>query len=62
MQSTTTSMNLVNPLSQQLKAWHEALPRSLSIDEIDEGILNSNGTRYRGLSDVQAPYISLFIP
>src|SRR5271169_838042 len=43
MQSTTASMNIVNPLSHQLKTWHESLPPALSLDSIDEGILNANG-------------------
>jgi hypothetical protein len=43
MQSTTASMNIVNPLSHRLKAWHESLPPTLSLNSIDEGILNANG-------------------
>jgi len=43
MQSTTARMNIVNPLSHRLKAWHESLPPTLSLNSIDEGILNANG-------------------
>src|SRR5271169_1991635 len=52
MQSTTASMNIVNPLSHRLKAWHESLPPTLSLNSIDEGILNANGfcTQLLGLT------------
>jgi len=46
MQSTTASMNIVNPLSHRLKSWHESLPPTLSLDSIDEGILNANGSLF----------------
>lgn len=49
MQSTTASMNIVNPLSHRLKTWHESLPPTLSLNSIDEGLLNANGLLLRFL-------------